>query len=58
MMSNDTTMMNSKTKVLNNQTKIYACPMHPEVQGKLNSKCFKHGMPLKERIPEKAEENK
>ena len=58
MMSNDTTMMNGKTKVLNNQTKIYACPMHPEVQGKLNSKCFKYGMPLKERIPEKAEENK
>ena len=26
---------------LENQTKMYACPMHPEVQGKLNDKCPK-----------------
>ncbi len=27
-------------------SKIYACPMHPEVHGKLNDKCPKCGMKL------------
>ena len=26
--------------------KVYACPMHPEVKGKLNDKCTKCGMKL------------
>lgn len=64
MMSNDATMIsndtliNDKTKMMNNQTKTYACPMHPEVQGKLNDKCSKCGMPLTVLVPEKEEENK
>jgi nitrous oxide reductase accessory protein NosL len=58
MMSNDSTMMNDKTKMMNNQAKMYACPMHPEVQGKLNDKCPKCGMKLTEPVPEKKEENK
>jgi nitrous oxide reductase accessory protein NosL len=58
MMSNDSTMTNNKTKMMNNQKKMYACPMHPEVQGKLNDKCPKCGMKLTEPVPEKTEENK
>lgn len=53
-MSTDTTMMNDNNKMMNNQTKIYACPMHPEVQGQLNDKCSNCGMPLTEPVPEKA----
>jgi hypothetical protein len=33
---------------------MYACPMHPEVQGKLNDKCPKCGMKLTEPVPETA----
>jgi len=58
MMSNDTTMMNDKTKTMENYEKMYACPMHPEVQGKLNDKCYKCGMKLTEPVPEKAEDDK
>jgi hypothetical protein len=35
-------------------TTMYACPMHPEVQGKLNDKCPKCGMKLTEPVPETA----
>jgi PBP1b-binding outer membrane lipoprotein LpoB len=56
MMGNDSTMMNNKTKTMENHEKIYACPMHPEVQGKLNDKCSKCGMKLTEPVPEKKEE--
>ncbi|WP_255577869.1 heavy metal-binding domain-containing protein [Flavobacterium sp. CHNK8] len=31
-------------------TKIFSCPMHPEVQGELNSECSKCGMPLTETV--------
>lgn len=58
MMKNDSTMMNNKTKMMDNHTKTYACPMHPEVQGKLNDKCSKCGMKLTEPVPEKEEESK
>jgi hypothetical protein len=58
MMDNDSTMMNDKTKTMENQEKMYACPMHPEVQGKLNDKCPKCGMKLTEPVPEKSEESK
>lgn len=27
-------------------SKLYSCPMHPEVHGKLNDKCLKCGMKL------------
>lgn len=37
---------------------MYACSMHPEVQGKLNDKCSKCGMDLTEPVPEKKEESK
>ncbi|PJJ07631.1 hypothetical protein CLU83_0819 [Flavobacterium sp. 1] len=56
--SNDSTVMNDKTKMMNNQAKMYACPMHPEVQGKLNDKCPKCGMKLTEPVPEKKANNK
>ena len=65
MMSNDSTMMNNdsitindKNSTMKNHEKMYACPMHPEVQGKLNDKCSKCGMKLTELVPEKKEENK
>ncbi|GEC77677.1 heavy metal-binding domain-containing protein [Flavobacterium aquatile] len=58
MMDNDTTMIDNKTKEMENHEKMYACPMHPEVQGKLNDKCSKCGMDLTEPVPEKAEESK
>jgi hypothetical protein len=53
MMDNDSTMMNDKTKTMENHEKNYACPMHPEVQGKLYEKCSKCGMKLTELVPEK-----
>lgn len=47
MMENDTSMMEKdSTKVKDSKSKLYACPMHPEVQGKLNDKCSKCGMKL------------
>lgn len=55
---NDTTMTNDKTKTMETSEKMYACPMHPEVQGKLNDKCPKCGMKLTEPVPEKKEEGK
>jgi len=33
--------------------RLYSCSMHPEVQGKLNDKCSKCGMPLSELVPKK-----
>ena len=53
MMDNDSTMMNNNSNMMTD--KIYACPMHPEVQGKLNDKCYKCGMKLTEPVPEKTE---
>ena len=58
MMKNDTTMtmkdstMTEKdsTMVKDSKTKLYACPMHPESQGKLNDKCPKCGMKLTEEV--------
>jgi hypothetical protein len=58
MMNNDSTMMNNKTKTIENHEKMYACPMHPEVQGEMNDKCSKCGMKLTEPVPEKIEESK
>lgn len=50
----DTTKtMKNGTAVLKDSTstdKVYACPMHPEVQGKLNDKCSKCGMKLTEEV--------
>ena len=56
MMENDTTMTQQDTVIVKKTTKkvvdaeIYSCPMHPEVHGKLNSKCSKCGMPLTEPV--------
>jgi Heavy metal binding domain len=49
-MKNDTTMTteNSSKKMMTE--KLYSCPMHPEVQGKLNDKCPKCGMKLTEPV--------
>lgn len=51
-MDNDSTMVDHSTM---EHSKMYACPMHPEVQGKLNDKCSKCGMKLTELVPEKKE---
>lgn len=53
MMSKDSTMMNDKTKMTGD--KMYACSMHPEVQGKMHDKCSKCGMDLTVPVPEKKE---
>lgn len=50
----DSTMMGNDTKMMKNNPTMYACPMHPEVQGKLNDKCPKCGMKLTEPVPETA----
>ena len=52
-MDADSTMMDH-SKMENNE-KMYACSMHPEVQGKLNDKCSKCGMDLTEPVMEKTE---
>lgn len=53
-MHTDSTMMDNNTKMMKNNPTMYACPMHPEVQGKLNDKCPKCGMKLTEPVPETA----
>lgn len=50
---NDSTMTKDKTQTKENHEQLYACSMHPEVQGKLNDKCSKCGMDLTEPVPEK-----
>lgn len=54
----DSTMMNDKNRTMENHEQMYACPMHPEVQGKMDDKCSKCGMKLTEPVPEKKEESK
>ncbi len=54
LMDTDSTMMDNDTKMMKNNPTMYACPMHPEVQGKLNDKCPKCGMKLTEPVPETA----
>lgn len=60
-MQDSTTMMQTDTMTMdhskmNHTEKMYACPMHPEVQGKMDEKCSKCGMNLTEPVtktPEK-----
>ena len=52
MMENDSTMNNDGSSKKMMAEKKYACPMHPEVQGKLDDKCFKCGMKLTEPVAE------
>lgn len=61
MMEKDTTMMeNDSTMMMNDDSKemmaekMYACPMHAEVQGKMNDECPKCGMKLTEPVAENA----
>ena len=47
MMIKDSTMMESdSTMVKESDAKLYACPMHPEIQGKSTDTCSKCGMDL------------
>jgi hypothetical protein len=55
MMDKDSTMMDEKVKMMENHTDTYACPMHPEVQGKIDDKCPKCGMNLTEPVADKVE---
>lgn len=51
MMRKDSTMMEKdSTMMKDNHSKLYSCPMHPEVHGKLNDKCPKCGMDLTEEV--------
>ncbi len=60
MMTKDGTMMEHDSTMTDHSkmdhSKMYACPMHPEVQGKLNDKCSKCGMKLTEPVAENAAE--
>lgn len=56
MMKTDTTMINDDSSKKMMAEKKFACPMHPEVQGKLNDKCSKCGMKLTVPVPENAAE--
>ena len=56
MMGNDSTMMNDGSTKEMMAEKMYSCPMHSEVQGKLNDKCSKCGMKLNEPVAENAAE--
>ena len=55
-MHNDTTMMNNETEMMHENSKLYACPMHPEVQGNLDDKCSKCGMKLTVPVSESSED--
>ena len=50
----DSTVVGNDEKMMKNNVAMYACPMHPEVQGKLNDKCPKCGMKLTEPVTETA----
>ena len=54
MMEHDSTMMHNDASKNTMGEKMYACPMHSEVQGKLNDKCSKCGMKLTEPVAENA----
>lgn len=57
MMHSDSTIVGNNTKMMKNNVAMYACPMHPEVQGKLNDKCPKCGMKLTEPVTENGTKN-
>jgi hypothetical protein len=46
MMSNYSTVMNDKPKMMNNQTKMYACPMHTDEMSTNENECSKSGMKM------------
>jgi nitrous oxide reductase accessory protein NosL len=50
--SNDTVATTTDTTKIDSKStsELYACPMHPEVQGKLNDECPKCGMKLTEPV--------
>jgi len=53
---NDSMGGDNPATAVDKDTVLYACPMHPEVQGKKDEKCSKCGMKLTEPVSEKAEE--
>lgn len=57
MMDNDSTMMMKDSTMMKDgkmmANMMYACPMHPEVQGKMDDKCSKCGMKLTEPVSDK-----
>ena len=50
MMSHDSTMVDHNSKTMESDSKMYACPMHPEVTGNKGDKCTKCGMELTEEV--------
>lgn len=52
---NDTTAHNQAAEVDEHAT-LFACEMHPEVQGKKDDKCSKCGMKFTEPVSEKSKE--
>lgn len=49
-MHHDSTMTDNDSKAMGDDSKMYACPMHPEVTGKKGEKCSKCGMNLTEEV--------
>ena len=51
--NNDTTVIVTDTVLTETKEAVsglYACPMHPEIQGEMNDKCSKCGMKLTEPV--------
>ena len=53
----DSIIMDKKVKMMENHTDLYACKMHPEVQGKIDDKCYKCGMDLTVPVADKIEKS-
>lgn len=58
MMEDNSTMMQKDSTMMGDNSKMYACPMHPEVQGKMDEKCPKCGMDLTEPVTETSEKKR
>lgn len=50
MMKDSTVMEKDTTMIKDSHSKLYSCPMHPEIQGKATDKCSKCGMDLTEEV--------
>lgn len=56
MTQSDSIMEDKHAAEAGEHTTLYACSMHPEVQGKMNDKCPKCGIKLTEPVAEKTDE--
>lgn len=56
MTKNDTIAHSQSAEADGQHGTLFACEMHPEIQGKKEDKCSKCGMKLSEPVAEKSEE--